>query len=355
MKICILGDTHFGMRNDSPIFHELYKNFYQNTLFPHLAKNNIKDIFQLGDLFDRRKYINFHTLEQVKTYFFDALESQGITLHTLLGNHDVYWKNTLQVNSTSLVLGEYENVVVYDYPRVATFDGLNIDVIPWICESNEEEVRQFISRSTSEVCLGHFELIGFEMDKGNVCHEGFEPSMLSRYETVMTGHFHHPSSKGNIIYVGAPGEMTWADYKDQRGFYIYDTDTRELEFVPNPYTIFCKIFYNEEELNLSKATDESYMSQFKGKYVKVVVAKKTNTFLFETFMDNLIKAGPIDVSVVEDFTDVTNSDIIGEVDQADDTTTILDKYIDGIEVDLDKNKLKTILRDIYTEAMTIES
>jgi hypothetical protein len=343
------------MRNDSPIFHELYKNFYQNTLFPYLVENNIKDIFQLGDLFDRRKYINFHTLEQVKTYFFDELEAKGITLHTLLGNHDVYWKNTLQVNSTSLVLGEYENVAVYNRPVTATFDGLNIDVIPWICESNEEEVRQFISRSKSEICLGHFELIGFEMDKGNVCHEGFEPSMLSRYETVMTGHFHHPSSKGNIIYVGAPGEMTWADYKDNRGFYIYDTDTRTLEFKANPYTIFRKIFYNEEELNLSIATDEAYMSEFKGKYVKVIVAKKTNTFLFETFMDNLIKAGPVDVSIVEDFTDVTNSDIIGEVDQADDTTTILDKYIDGIEVDLDKNKLKTILRDIYTEALTIES
>lgn len=355
MKICILGDTHFGMRNDSPIFHELYKNFYLNTLFPYLAEHGIDTIFQLGDLFDRRKYINFHTLEQVKSYFFDELQSKGITLHTLLGNHDVYWKNTLQVNSTSLVLGEYDNVVVYDKPTTVEFDGLAIDVIPWICESNESQIRTFISNSTSEICLGHFELIGFEMDKGNVCHEGFDPSMLSRYETVMTGHFHHPSSKGNIVYVGAPGEMTWADYKDQRGFYIFDTDTRELTFVPNPYTIFKKIFYNDEELTLNKATDETYMSEFKGKYVKVVVVKKTNTFLFETFMDNLVKVGPVDVSVVEDFTDVNTSDTITEIDQADDTTTILDKYIDGIEVELDKNKLKIILRDIYTEALTIES
>jgi DNA repair exonuclease SbcCD nuclease subunit len=355
MKIAILGDTHFGMRNDSPVFHELYKNFYQNTLFPYLEEHGIKDIFQLGDLFDRRKYINFHTLDQVKTYFFDELDKRNIWLHTLLGNHDVYWKNTLQVNSTSLVLGEYENVTVYDSPTTMHFDGLAIDVIPWICESNEAIVKKFIASSNSEICFGHFELIGFEMDKGNICHEGFEPSMLSRYETVMTGHFHHPSSKGNIIYVGAPGEMTWADYKDNRGFYIFDTDTRELEFVANPHTIFRKIFYNEEELNLSKATDETYMSEFKGKYVKIIVSKKTNTFLFETFMDNLIKAGPIDVSVVEDFTDVTTSDIIGEVDQADDTTTILDKYIDSIDVELDKSKLKNILREIYTEALTIES
>jgi DNA repair exonuclease SbcCD nuclease subunit len=354
MKLCILGDTHFGMRNDSPIFHELYKNFYQNTLFPYLDEHNINAVFQLGDLFDRRKYINFHTLEQVKSYFFDELELRGITLHTLLGNHDVYWKNTLQVNSTSLVLGEYKNVVIYDKPITMHFDGLAIDVIPWICESNEAQVKTFISETRSEICLGHFELIGFEMDRGNVCHEGFDPSMLSRYETVMTGHFHHPSSKNNIIYVGAPGEMTWADYNDPRGFYIYDTDTRELEFIVNPYTIFCKIFYNDDDLFLNDVQNRDY-SEFKGKYVKLVVSKKTNAFLFETFLDNLTKSGAIDVSVVEDFTDVNTSDTIGEVDQADDTTTILDKYIDGIEIDLNKVKLKSIIRNIYTEALTIES
>ena len=354
MKLCILGDTHFGMRNDSPIFHELYKNFYQNTLFPYLDEHNIDAVFQLGDLFDRRKYINFHTLEQVKTYFFDELSSRGITLHTLLGNHDVYWKNTLQVNSTSLVLGEYKNVVIYDTPTTTHFDGLAIDVIPWICESNEAQVKTFISETRSEICLGHFELIGFEMDRGNVCHEGFDPSMLSRYETVMTGHFHHPSSKNNIIYVGTPGEMTWADYNDPRGFYIYDTNTRELEFIVNPYTIFCKIFYNDDDLFLNDVQNRDY-SEFKGKYVKLVVSKKTNAFLFETFLDNLTKSGAIDVSVVEDFTDVNTSDTIGEVDQADDTTTILDKYIDGIEIDLNKVKLKSIIRNIYTEALTIES
>jgi DNA repair exonuclease SbcCD nuclease subunit len=354
MKLCILGDTHFGMRNDSPIFHELYKNFYQNTLFSYLEEHNINAIFQLGDLFDRRKYINFHTLEQVKSYFFDELESRGITLHTLLGNHDVYWKNTLQVNSTSLVLGEYGNVVVYDTPTTVDFGGLAIDVIPWICESNEAQVKTFISETRSEVCLGHFELIGFEMDRGNVCHEGFDPSMLSRYETVMTGHFHHPSSKNNIVYVGAPGEMTWADYNDPRGFYIYDTDTRELEFIVNPYTIFRKIFYNDDDLFLNDVQNRDY-SEFKGKYVKLVVSKKSNAFLFETFLDNLTKSGAIDISVVEDFTDINTSDTIGEVDQADDTTTILDKYIDGIEIDLNKVKLKNIIRDIYTEALTIES
>ena len=354
MKICILGDTHFGMRNDSPVFHELYKDFYKNHLFPQLEQEHVDHIFQLGDLFDRRKYINFHTLRQVKNYFFDELASRHITLHTLLGNHDVYWKNTLDVNSTSLVLGEYANLKVYDTPTTVNFDGLDVDVIPWICDSNETQVRTFISESQSSFCLGHFELIGFEMDRGNFCHEGFDPSLLTRYELVMTGHFHHRSQKDNILYVGSPGEITWADYNDPRGYYIFDTDTRETKFYPNPCTIFRKVFYDEDNLTLHDVQGADY-THYKDKYVKIIVKKKTNTFLFETFLDMMMKANAVDVSVVEDFTDVTISDTIGEVDQADDTTTILDKYIDSIEVDLNKAKLKNIMRDVYTEAMTIES
>lgn len=60
--IALLGDTHFGMRNDSLDFHHLYEKFYTNVFFPKLKENGIKTIVQVGDLFDRRKYINFNTL-----------------------------------------------------------------------------------------------------------------------------------------------------------------------------------------------------------------------------------------------------------------------------------------------------
>lgn len=354
MKICILGDTHFGMRNDSPIFHELYKNFYQKTLIPYLEEHGITTVLQLGDLFDRRKYINFNTLKLAREYFFDELTTRDITLHTLLGNHDVFFKNTLAVNSTELLLKDYKNIVIHSSPKTENFDGLDIDIVPWICEDNEAEVVEFIGNSKSEFCAGHFELAGFEMDRGNVCHEGWEASKLSRYELVLTGHFHHRSTSGNIHYVGSPGEMTWADYNDPRGFHILDTDTREITFIENPYTIFRKWIYNDEEFfyNDLKTFD---FDQYKNKYVKIIVSAKTNAFVFETFVDSMVKAGPLDVSVVEDFTEVTTSDDLHEVDQADDTTTILDKYVDSIEIDLNKVKLKSILREIYTEALAIES
>ena len=58
-KFVILGDTHFGARNDSRKFHDYFEKFYKNTFFPYLEEHGITEIIQLGDLFDRRKFINY--------------------------------------------------------------------------------------------------------------------------------------------------------------------------------------------------------------------------------------------------------------------------------------------------------
>jgi DNA repair exonuclease SbcCD nuclease subunit len=156
MKLCILGDTHFGMRGDSLEFHNYYRKFYENTFFPYLKENNITTIFQLGDLFDRRKFINFNSLYLCRKYFFDKCKEEGITLHTLLGNHDVSYKNTLEVNSSTLLLNEYDNVTVWDKVACLDFDGIPIDIVPWICDDNEKEVLDFIKDTKSQICFGHF-------------------------------------------------------------------------------------------------------------------------------------------------------------------------------------------------------
>jgi len=91
MKVCLLGDTHFGIRNDSMTFHRYLDKFYTEIFFPYLKEHNIKTVIQLGDLFDRRKYINFVSLSESRRYFFDRLKDEGIHLHALIGNHDIFW------------------------------------------------------------------------------------------------------------------------------------------------------------------------------------------------------------------------------------------------------------------------
>ena len=353
MKLCILGDTHFGARGDSLDFHKYFQKFYDEVFFPYLIENDIKVVFQMGDLFDRRKFINFNSLYLSRKYFFEKCERLGIKLHTLIGNHDVAYKNTLEVNSPSLLLNEYSNIEIYEEFDTVDFDGVSIDVVPWICDDNVDDIFNRMKESKAQICFGHFEIAGFEMDRGNICESGIDKQSLSKYDVVLTGHFHHKSTDGNITYVGTPYEMTWADWNDPKGFHIFDTETREMNFVKNTFSMFHKITYDDGKTTFEDWKEYDF-SKLKECYVKVVVLNKQNPFLFDHVIDSLYKAGVSDLSIVEDFTDV-NVDLDQDIiDQAEDTITILSKYIDNLTLDVEPEKLKTLMRELYVEALNTD-
>jgi DNA repair exonuclease SbcCD nuclease subunit len=307
----------------------------------------------MGDLFDRRKFINFNSLYLSRKYFFEKCERLGIQLHTLIGNHDVAYKNTLEVNSPSLLLNEYNNIEIYEEFDTVEFDGVSIDVVPWICDDNVDDIFNRMKDSKAQICFGHFEIAGFEMDRGNICESGIDKQSLSKYDVVLTGHFHHKSTDGNITYVGTPYEMTWADWNDPKGFHIFDTETREMNFVKNTFSMFHKITYDDGKTTFEDWKEYDF-SKLKECYVKVVVLNKQNPFLFDHVIDSLYKAGVSDLSIVEDFTDV-NVDLDQDIiDQAEDTITILSKYIDNLTLDVEPEKLKTLMRELYVEALNTE-
>lgn len=350
MKIAILGDTHFGVRGDSIKFHDYYRKFYENEFFPYLEKNNITNIYQLGDLFDRRKYINFNTLALAKDYFFDRIALLELKLFTLLGNHDIFWKESLEVNSTGLVLGEYkEHITLIDTPTKIEIDNTTIDMIPWICKENQQEVFEYIDQSKSDLCFGHFEIAGFPMYKGMVGNHGLSHEMFAKYERVLSGHYHTRSKQENIEYVGTPYEMTWQDYNDPRGFSIFDTETRELEFIKNPYTIHEKIAYddkNQDPIDLSQI-------DIKDKYVKVAVINKTDLYKFDQFINELYTKDAYEIKIIEDFSEFTNGEISTDIN-IEDTMSILSNYVDSVETDENKEEIKSVLKELYLEAINQE-
>ncbi len=147
--------------------------------------------------------------------------------------------------------------------------------------------------------------------------------------------------------------MTWADYNDPKGFHIFDTDTRHLEFIRNPFTMFNKVTYDDtaHDFEWWKTYDFDVL---KDTYVKVVVLNKQNPYLFDHVVDNLYKTGVADLSIVEDFTDTMIDDDQDIIDQAEDTMTILSKYIDNLELEVEPDKLKTLMRELYVEALNTE-
>ena len=353
MKVAVITDTHFGVRGDSKVFLDYQEKFYSTIFFPELQRRGVNTLLHLGDLFDRRKYINFVTLKRTKEMFLDPLKENNITVYGVVGNHDTSFKNTNEVNTIELLLNEYENYNVYTHePVTLTFGSCDIMLSPWICASNSEVSFKAFKETSAKILMGHFEFAGFEMMKGQLSDHGLDRAEFKKFAGVYSGHYHHPSSHENITYLGAPNEMTWTDYAGKRGFHIFDTETHEMEFVQNPYSVFHKLDYDDEDLSVEDIADID-VSPLTQTYVKVIVKKKNNPYTFDLFIDKLQSAGCADIKVVEDH---LNFDIIDEgelVDEAQDTLSLLKSYVEGLEVKTNKERVNLFLRELYQEAVSL--
>jgi len=350
MKVAIITDQHFGARNDSIAFLDYFEKFYNDVFFPTLADNNISVVLVLGDTFDRRKYVNFYALQRAKEMFFDRLANAGITVHMLAGNHDTYFKNTNDVNSPDLLLREYHNINVIDHPATVYVDDTPICMMPWICPENYQDSIDTIKDTKAEICMGHFEIAGFAMYRGMESHEGLSKETFDKFDMVFSGHYHHKSDDGHIYYVGNPYELTWQDYNDPRGFHLFDLGSRQLTFIRNPYSMFARVEYDDKDQD---PVDLDSLD-LTGKYVKLVVVNKTDYYKFDRFTQKLYNKGCHDIKVVEDMSEFSEGELADESINLEDTLSVLGHYIDSVETDLDKEKIKNYMRALYTEAVNIE-
>jgi DNA repair exonuclease SbcCD nuclease subunit len=354
MKIAIITDQHFGARNDSIHFLDYYERFYRDTFFTTIDENGIDTVLILGDTFDRRKYINFFTLKRSREMFFDKLYAKDIQVHMLAGNHDTYFKNTNDVNSVDLLLQEYSNINVISKPTIINVKNTNICMVPWVCPENYNDCMSVISDTNADICMGHFEIQGFAMHRGMPSQEGLSRELFRKFDFTFSGHYHHRSSSDGIHYLGNPYELTWQDYNDDRGFHIFDLGTRDLTFIKNPNVMFHRIVYDDKVESITEINNKD-LSKYTNTYVKVVVINKTNPYLFDKFMNNLYNVNPVDITIAEDFTDLTEGVEDDMVDQAEDTITIINKFVDGIQEEhIDNEKLKTVMRELYVEALNQE-
>ena len=351
MKIALLNDTHCGVRNNNQMFAEYQGRFYREVFFPYLDEHNIKNIIHLGDYFDRRRDVNFYSLHKNHEHFIQPMVERGITMDLIVGNHDIYFKSTNELNSPEFLL-KSDNINVYTDPITKEYDGLEIALLPWINSENEEEVEEFLQLTTAPFVMSHLEVNGGMVGPGHFHGGGTPASWFERFEQVFSGHFHHKSTLGNIRYLGSQMEFTWNDFGDDKYFHVFDTETREIEAIQNPLKMFHKVFYNDTNETLMTIKKKDF-SPLKDTFVKVIVTDKNEPYWFDVFIEEITKVCPADLKVVEDHSnlDVLNEDeLVGE---AEDTLTILTKHIDSLNIDGDKAKLDTLMRSLYTESLDI--
>ena len=355
MRVAIICDSHFGARNDNPIYLEHFMAFWENEFFPYIRKNDIRHVIHLGDLMDRRKYVNFHTLNVVRKRFVKPLNDMGVSMDIILGNHDVFYKNTNDVNSIRELFEWSElcdNWKIHYKPTTIELGGMKIGLVPWITKDNEQECLDFLLKKESKTLMGHFEFAGFEVLRGIIQQEGMDPKMMSDYDNIYSGHFHCKHSKGNIHYLGTQYQITFADLNEPKGFHVLDTDTGKIEYIENPRRIFMRFDYNDD--NARDYFDGSInWDDYKETFVRLVVERKMNPFLLDRVIEKLNEAGCHSVSIIDQtqLDKATKSE--EKADLSKDTLSLICEEIDNTEGILDPSRLKDLIRDLYIEAQTL--
>jgi predicted phosphodiesterase len=344
-RVAVITDTHFSARKSSRYLHDYFELFYKNIFFPALEEHGVEIVIHMGDAFDNRKSIDFWGLEWTRKVVLDPLKKYEV--HMIVGNHDIFLRNSTEINSPSLLLRDYPNIKVYSSPTNTKVGGIDMTFIPWICSENYDETVKVIKKSKAKIAMGHLELQGFRVNKHLVMEEhGTDPKMFDKFQKVFSGHYHTRSDNGKIFYLGNPYEMYWTDVNDTRGFHIFDTETLEHTPINNPYKLFYNIYYEDTPHQLFDATE------YQNKIVKVIVRKKSKPKDFEKFVDKLYSVGVQDLKIIENFEIQEAEDF--QVDDDENTITILNRYIDEAEIEFDKNRIKTIFQDLYKQSCEVE-
>lgn len=348
MKIAIITDQHFGARKGNKNLHEYFKKFYDEVFFPALKHFHIDTVIDMGDTFDSRKGVDFWSLKWAKENYYGVLRDMGITVHTIVGNHTAYYKDTNSVNSVDLLLREYDNIYVYSNPTELEISGLKMLMLPWINDSNREESMAMVRRTDAKVVFSHLEMAGFYANRTFVNEHGEDKKNFSHFEKVFSGHYHHRNSQDNVYYLGNPYEMYWHDVDDTRGFHIFDTATLEHKPINNPFKLFHIIRYNDTPWQTFNA------SKYENKIVKLIVENKSDLNSFENFIDALYQAGVNDLKIVENynFSGFYQSEDVDE--EHENTLSILNRYIEESSTSLDSSTLKGLIEKVYTSACEVD-
>lgn len=353
-RVAICGDLHFGFKNGNSYFLEYQKEWLSCHFLPELKKQGISVLIQTGDFFDIRKHMPLNVMDMVLNWLPDQLKKNGITsLIAPSGNHDLYYRDTNSISSLDILKTLTTNdlsVDVYsENVGVKYIHGKRFAFLPYLNKVPKQKLLDELTELKDiDYLIAHLDVIGSLMMVGHVCEDGVELSSFNDYRRIISGHFHIPSEHRNLTYTGAPYQLSWGDVSDglPRGFYVLNTDTDALEFIPNPeyMTLFSVIEYDPNE----KYKDDSF-SLYQGNIVKVLVKEKKDEKHFKQFCKILSTTSFIDYKIIDSSSVEIEKVEISEEVLSLNTISAIACFIDKQPDDINKTALKKLASEIYHE------
>lgn len=345
-KCLILADLHAGVRSDSDIFLKNFEDLFGMFLPKIIIDNSVSKVFILGDIFDNRNYINGKTLYTVLTTFKKFLKSHlEIEVYLLIGNHDLYYKNTREINSLKILEDKYSNVhIISEVTRKRIF---NRDVVlcPWVIDKTDLEA---VFKDPADLCLGHFEINGFEMISGFKESNGLSQSLFNtKFKLTFSGHFHVRNEEGRIIYVGNPYQLTWNDCGMDKGVYLLDFDTLDYRFIENTSAPKFKRIY----LSQIKKKTIDIRAEICHNFIRLVLDEEVSSDILDKLNYIISGLNPLSFEVVDD---IKNFGDIIVSDDANGPIEFLHGYVDVMPLD-EKTEREVLKRKIEELYQTVET
>jgi len=242
MKLLLISDIHFGVKKNSEFFLNLIKSFFINQIIPVIEKEDIDQLWILGDLFDD-KFNKDILMENVAISILRTLlkNYKSLEIKILIGNHDIYYKDSLKVHALKPLEKINSRLDIISTVKEYDLNGFKILAVPWIIDGSENWIHftkiineyEETNIKKYNLCMGHFEINGFNKTNEQIEENGLSQSMFDAFEEVYSGHFHIKGKHGHINYLGSPYEITWNDFGSQKGITVYDTDTKTSKFIEN--------------------------------------------------------------------------------------------------------------------------
>lgn len=225
MKIALLGDTHFDVKNGDEKVLEMQLKFILGQFIPYCVENEIKTVIQLGDMTNNRTYLSLNIIHGM-VQMFDAFLEAGIKIIYLDGNHDLYYKDSHEINSMEIFEKAYCNINRVVEPTIVE----GIQIVPWLCKGEHLEILP-----GAKAIAGHFEMKDFYVTKSFKSEHGIDRSVFKNLP-VFSGHYHIKQDVGNIHYIGTPYQLDWNDFNTIKGFGVVETETMYMWFIENEST-----------------------------------------------------------------------------------------------------------------------
>lgn len=343
-KVAIFTDTHWGKSRDNVKKLQISEKFTKYFI-KVLKSRDIKTVFFLGDFFDNRNAINVHTGNTA----YDSLKllCENFNVYMVVGNHDLYFKNSVEINSLNQ-FKDIDNLTIIEKTTEIDFKGKSGLLCPWHFNINDYKDKHY------DYLFGHFEMNGAALCGATFEGGDYKMSKLTTISPlVFSGHFHirkhYDFKNGKVITIGSPYQLDWGDADNDRGFYILDTQLAEYEFIENTKSpIHHKIHWSLVQNKKQKITKKD----IKDNYIKLIVDAEYDYQEVMKVAEQINLCEPL--SCIVEYVFSVNRGLLGELklSKTEFKMTKLQyiiKYIEKLDIqkNLDKNQLIKKARQYY--------